>query len=195
MKLLRPLAGYTLYDNKTNDSVSRELQTMHTRRDRWIQTELVFTLAKNITKPNPFEIISLQTTKKNSWKTEEVGESSCNSGDGTDQRVQSLMFIMMVMMMIYLLTLSACWSVERSAGCYGVLWIVKWKGWERKRPWTCSCLHWLRKISVCVFVAYIKHCALLAFELTAYLSWLFSNEFVFSKKYSHLPQFFAVEKN
>jgi hypothetical protein len=27
MKLLRPLAGYTLHDNKTNDSVRRELQT------------------------------------------------------------------------------------------------------------------------------------------------------------------------
>jgi hypothetical protein len=27
-----------------------------------------------------------------------VGESSCRSGDGTDQRVQSLMFIMMIMM-------------------------------------------------------------------------------------------------
>jgi hypothetical protein len=27
MKLLRPLAGYTLYDHKTNDSISRELQT------------------------------------------------------------------------------------------------------------------------------------------------------------------------
>jgi hypothetical protein len=27
MKLLRPLAGYTLYDHKTNDSVCRELQT------------------------------------------------------------------------------------------------------------------------------------------------------------------------
>jgi hypothetical protein len=26
-----------------------------------------------------------------------VGESSCNSGDGTDQRVQSLMFMMMMM--------------------------------------------------------------------------------------------------
>ena len=28
-----------------------------------------------------------------------VGASSCNSGDGTDQRVQSLMFMMMMMMM------------------------------------------------------------------------------------------------
>jgi hypothetical protein len=27
MKLLRPLAGYTLYDHKTNDSILRELQT------------------------------------------------------------------------------------------------------------------------------------------------------------------------
>jgi hypothetical protein len=27
MKLLRPLAGYTLYDHKTKDSIRRELQT------------------------------------------------------------------------------------------------------------------------------------------------------------------------
>jgi len=27
MKLLRPLAGYTVYDHKTNDSVCHELQT------------------------------------------------------------------------------------------------------------------------------------------------------------------------
>jgi len=35
--------------------------------------ELAFTLAKNATKLNPFEIISLQTTRKeNNWKTEET---------------------------------------------------------------------------------------------------------------------------
>jgi hypothetical protein len=46
---------------------------MHTRQDRWIQTELAFTLAKNATKPNPFEIISLQTIRKEkTWKTEET---------------------------------------------------------------------------------------------------------------------------
>jgi hypothetical protein len=34
---------------------------------------MVFTLAKNATKPNPFEIISLQPTRKeNNWKTEET---------------------------------------------------------------------------------------------------------------------------
>jgi hypothetical protein len=30
-----------------------------------------------------------------------VGESSCNSGDGTDQRVQSLMFMMMMIKIVY----------------------------------------------------------------------------------------------
>jgi len=45
----------------------------HTRQDRWIQTELAFILAKNATKPSPFEIIPLQTTRKeNNWKTEEA---------------------------------------------------------------------------------------------------------------------------
>ena len=45
----------------------------HTRQDRWIQMELAFTVAKNATKPNPFEIIPLQTTRKeNNWKTEEA---------------------------------------------------------------------------------------------------------------------------
>jgi hypothetical protein len=38
-----------------------------------MQTELAFTLAKNATIPNPFEIIPLQTTRKeNNWKTEEA---------------------------------------------------------------------------------------------------------------------------
>jgi hypothetical protein len=46
---------------------------MHTRQDRWIQTELAFTLAKNATKPNPFKIVSLQPTRKeNNWKKKET---------------------------------------------------------------------------------------------------------------------------
>jgi hypothetical protein len=74
MKLLRPLAGYTLYDHKTNDSIRRELNiTCILDKIDAIQTELVFALAKNATKPNPLEIIPLQTTrKKNNWKTEET---------------------------------------------------------------------------------------------------------------------------
>jgi hypothetical protein len=48
---------------------------MHTRQDRWIQTKLAFTLAKNATKPNPLEIIPLQTPRKeNNWKTKETLE-------------------------------------------------------------------------------------------------------------------------
>jgi len=38
-----------------------------------MQTELAFALAKNATRPNPFEFISLQTTRtENNWKTEET---------------------------------------------------------------------------------------------------------------------------
>jgi len=52
---------------------SRTTDYRRTRLDRWIQTELAFTLAKNATRPNPFEIIPLQTTRKeNNWKTEEA---------------------------------------------------------------------------------------------------------------------------
>jgi hypothetical protein len=75
MKLLRPLAGYALYDHKTNDSIRRELQTecILDKIDEYRRNWLVFTLAKNATKLNPFEIISLQTTRKeNNWKTEEM---------------------------------------------------------------------------------------------------------------------------
>jgi len=51
----------------------RSTDYRHNRQDRWIQTELAFTLAKNATKPNPFEIIPLQTTRnENNWKTEEA---------------------------------------------------------------------------------------------------------------------------
>jgi len=74
MKLLRRLAGYTLYDHKTKRlHTPRTTDYRHTRQDIRIQTELAITLAKNATKPNPFEIILLQTTRKeNNWKTEEA---------------------------------------------------------------------------------------------------------------------------
>jgi hypothetical protein len=56
--------------------------------------ELAFTLAKNATKPN-----HNTTDHKEGEQLEDqrnVGESSCNYGDGMDQRVQSLMFMMMM---------------------------------------------------------------------------------------------------
>jgi len=49
---------------------------------------------------NPFEIIHHTTTDHKEGEQLEdrrnVGENSCNFGDGTDQRVQSLMFMMMM---------------------------------------------------------------------------------------------------
>jgi hypothetical protein len=63
---------------------------------------MAFTLAKNATKPNPFEIIPLQTTRKeNNWKTEEALTRAAVTGDGTGQRVQSLMFMMMIYILYY----------------------------------------------------------------------------------------------
>jgi len=71
---MRPLAGYTLYDHKTNDYIRHELRItgilhkIDEHRRNWLST-----LAKNATKPKPFEIIPLQTTRKeNNWKTEEA---------------------------------------------------------------------------------------------------------------------------
>jgi hypothetical protein len=56
MKLLRLLAGYTLYDHKTNDSIRLELQTeCILDKKKLIQAELAFTLANNATRPNPLK--------------------------------------------------------------------------------------------------------------------------------------------
>ena len=55
IKLLRPVAGYTLYGHKTNDYIRRELRItgildkIDEYRRNWL-----FILAKNATKPNPF---------------------------------------------------------------------------------------------------------------------------------------------
>jgi hypothetical protein len=52
--------------------------------------ELVFTLARNATKPK-----SLDHREEQMEDGRNVGENSCNYGDGTDQMGQSLMFMMM----------------------------------------------------------------------------------------------------
>jgi hypothetical protein len=74
MKLLRPLSGYILYDHKTNDSIVRELQIscILDKIDEY-RLNVTFTLVKNATELNPFEIIPLETTRKeNYWKTEDI---------------------------------------------------------------------------------------------------------------------------
>jgi len=40
------------------------------------------------------------------YRTDSIGASSCNSGDGMDQRVQSLMFMMMMMILCQLIVAS-----------------------------------------------------------------------------------------
>ena len=64
---------YPLWPQNKWLHMPRTTDYKHTRQNRWIQTELAFTLVKNATKPNPFEIILLQTIRKeNNWKTEET---------------------------------------------------------------------------------------------------------------------------
>jgi hypothetical protein len=70
---------------------------MHTRQDRRIKKEMAFTHKKNATKPNSSKIIKLQATRKDHLDDlRNLGESSCNPEDGTDQSVQSLAFMMMI---------------------------------------------------------------------------------------------------
>ena len=74
MKLQRPLAGWTFMSHKTNDYIRRELRITDIldRIDEY-RRNWFLSLAKNATKPNPFEIIPLQTARKeNNWKTEEA---------------------------------------------------------------------------------------------------------------------------
>jgi hypothetical protein len=98
MKLLRSLAGYTLSGHQTNDSIRHELQiTCILDRIDEYRINWLLHLQRLPQKLNALEIIPLQTTRKeNSWKTEETLEINCKSGDGTDQRVQSLLFMMMM---------------------------------------------------------------------------------------------------
>ena len=64
---------HSLWPQNKRLHTQRTADYRHTRQDRWIQTELATTLAKNATKPDAFEIILLQTTRKeNNWKTEEA---------------------------------------------------------------------------------------------------------------------------
>ena len=72
MKLLRPLAGYTLYDHKTNDYIRHELRITgildKIDEYRWNWFSHLQRMPQN---RNPFEIIPLQTTigkPKKRWR-------------------------------------------------------------------------------------------------------------------------------
>ena len=92
-----------------------------------MQTELAFTLAKNATKPDTVEIISLQTTRKeNNWKTEEtLARTVVTLATERIKLVQSLMYIMMMMMMMKVM------SIVQTVG--HVVKNPKWTGTDRRR--------------------------------------------------------------
>jgi hypothetical protein len=103
MKLLRPLAGYTLHGHKTNDSIRRELQTKSIL-DKIDECRWNWLLHLQRMPQNRIPLKSYHYRPQGRRTMEDrrnVGGSSCNSGDGTDQRVQSLMFMMMMMMILY----------------------------------------------------------------------------------------------
>jgi hypothetical protein len=97
--LLRPLAGYALYDHKTNDSIRRELQTdcildkIDEYRRNWL-LHLQRMPQKRI--PLKSYLYSPQG-KKQLGDQRNDGESNCNSGDGTGQMAQPWMFIIIIM--------------------------------------------------------------------------------------------------
>jgi hypothetical protein len=75
MELLRPSAGHTVNDHKTNDSIRRELQTecILDKIDEYRRKWLLHLQRMPQHRMNPFKIIPIQFTKKeNSWETEET---------------------------------------------------------------------------------------------------------------------------
>jgi hypothetical protein len=97
MKLLRPLAGYTLYGHKTNEYICCELRITDildkTDEYRWNWLSHLQRMPQNRI---PLKSYHYRPQGKRTEDRRSVGASSCNSGDGTDQRVQSLMFMMMM---------------------------------------------------------------------------------------------------
>jgi len=104
MKLLRPLAGH-----KTNDYIRRELQTTGILDEiNEYRPELAFNTCKEFHKTESL-CNHTSTDRKEGEQLEDlrsVGASSCNCGDGTDQRVQSFMFMVMMMMIANLASCS-----------------------------------------------------------------------------------------
>ena len=99
MKLLRPVAGYTLYDHKKNDCIRHEIRIagILDKIDEY-RLELAFNTCKEYHKTESLWYHTTTDHKEGEQLEDRrsVGASSCNCGDGTDQRVQSLMFVMMM---------------------------------------------------------------------------------------------------
>ena len=77
-----------------------------------------------------------------------VGASSCNSGDGTDQRIQSLMFMIMIIIIIIIIV-----HILGSQCAYRTNDLVSYVGLKMTDWWveTCSLMYWLKKGSSDVY--------------------------------------------
>jgi hypothetical protein len=98
MKLLRPLAGHTVNDHKTIDSIRRKLQT-ESILDRIDEYRRNWLLHLQRMPQNQIPLKSYHYSpqeREHLGDRRNVGESSCNSGDGTGQMAQPLMFMMMI---------------------------------------------------------------------------------------------------
>ena len=97
MKLLRPLAGYTLYDHKTNNSIRKELRITNIldKIDEY-RKKCLLHIHRMPRNRIPLKSYNYRPQGRRSiGRPKNVGESNYNPGDGTDQRVQSLVFMMM----------------------------------------------------------------------------------------------------
>ena len=98
MKLLRPLAGHTFNDHKTNDSIRRELRTdcildkIDEYRRNWLYT------CKECHKTESLwnHTTTAHKEREQLGDRRNDGESNCNSGDGTGQMTPLCMFMMIM---------------------------------------------------------------------------------------------------
>ena len=135
MKLLRPVAGYTLYDPKTNDYIRREIRitgipdkTDEYRRN-WLHT------CKECHKTESLWNHTTTDHKEGEQLEDRrsVGESSCSSGDGTDRWVQSLMFMTMlqILWLLEFYNIILKWLVlilpHNCVFLYHINWISIWQ--------------------------------------------------------------------
>ena len=78
---------------------------MHTRQDRWIDGTSFYTCKEcHQTESLWNHITTDHKEREQVVDRRNVSANSCNSGDGTDQKVQSLMFMMMMMSDMWLST-------------------------------------------------------------------------------------------
>jgi hypothetical protein len=95
MKLLSPLAGHTVNDHKTNDSTRRELQTECAlgKTDEYRRNWLLHLQRMPQNRMPLNHSATVHKEREQLGDRRNVGESSCNCGDGTGQIFMMMMII------------------------------------------------------------------------------------------------------